>query len=775
MGWPTATTVYLHHLPLFPAPLQVKKKPRRSAFRRLSTRRPPLAQAGHAGDGPLDDIIHLIVGDISHSPLDETRDELLSECSTTSGQPFAWNVTPLPVSRTPSDQPLRIPKTRNSRSSGSGSTFSDILSASQSSSKCEYFDYRVDTSQHCTSCTCFFGVRPLHIVKSSLPLQASSDQLSTINETITSPTMSTESQSLRKRLTSLTAGVGRIHFGTSSKGKARSVSLFPKHTSSTSSGNETLAGINNQERAQGATSNIEMMEIVTEEPYNADETANNREGPMNTTSSEGNRSPTLAVAVKVLPEVQLLGEDDAQSFWVTIEVEGVLHQQHMVGKPPMDFIVLIDLTFYATDGCLYHAERLILDMLSHLGPADRIGLYTTHCTHDTVTGTSPEMLCPLEPVTQHSRDTLRNQLAALLARGSQHKNPPRPNPAMSEVIRAVTQPVKLQGPASGRAHLFLLSSSAQELHEVSSFEPELYIDHINPAIIPFAIPEKSNHQETQSTLVATTVQNGTTDSTPDSILDTIRNLETKICHKECCHKVTVHNLAQYESLSDGGRRLVQYARYKASAGLVHNVFVDLKQENGCEIIQYEGSQRIPVLRLGQTHYFSIEIKVDRSIQKPLSIDSLNPIRLTALDMNKLRAKLHYAATQGAELVHPLSAQAFYQYALEKTASWACTEAPMTAFKGFGEMERPRDRAMEVYKRRLHQPMAAADPEAPLLVAARLLVGVKPPARPEAKKLLALMARERKSQKASLDFASATAGSLRFLGRTGMTPAHEWED
>jgi hypothetical protein len=63
----------------------------------------------------------------------------------------------------------------------------------------------------------------------------------------------------------------------------------------------------------------------------------------NTTSDDHNPAAQLAVAVKVMPEVQLLSADDTQTFWVMIEVEGVLHDQHMFEKPPMDFIFLIDL------------------------------------------------------------------------------------------------------------------------------------------------------------------------------------------------------------------------------------------------------------------------------------------------------------------------------------------------------------------------------------------------------------------------------------------------
>jgi hypothetical protein len=48
-----------------------------------------------------------------------------------------WAVTPLPVSRAPSDQPLTIRKNRNSRSSASGSSMGDSTSYSRNNSQDE--------------------------------------------------------------------------------------------------------------------------------------------------------------------------------------------------------------------------------------------------------------------------------------------------------------------------------------------------------------------------------------------------------------------------------------------------------------------------------------------------------------------------------------------------------------------------------------------------------------------------------------------------------------
>jgi hypothetical protein len=130
--------LHSHPIALCPPPLQIQKKPRRATFRRRilrkSTHRQPRDQYVH---GPLDDIIDEIRSDIWAAPRGCSLDPALHGWENPLKVPLSWTVTPLPVSRIPSDQPLTIRKNRNSRSSASGSSRSDPMMASRNNSQDE--------------------------------------------------------------------------------------------------------------------------------------------------------------------------------------------------------------------------------------------------------------------------------------------------------------------------------------------------------------------------------------------------------------------------------------------------------------------------------------------------------------------------------------------------------------------------------------------------------------------------------------------------------------
>jgi hypothetical protein len=135
----TTTTpggVISFHAPLCPPPLLIHKKPRRATFRRRIFRK---STHSYSGDqyvlGPLDDIIDEIKSDIWESPPDYSFDLSVLDWANPLKAPPSWTVTPLPVSRTPSDHPLTIRKNRNSRSSASGSSFGDAMAYSRNNSQ----------------------------------------------------------------------------------------------------------------------------------------------------------------------------------------------------------------------------------------------------------------------------------------------------------------------------------------------------------------------------------------------------------------------------------------------------------------------------------------------------------------------------------------------------------------------------------------------------------------------------------------------------------------
>ena len=51
---------------------------------------------------------------------------------------------------------------------------------------------------------------------------------------------------------------------------------------------------------------------------------------------------TLNVAMKALPEVKLLSNVEHQEFWVSVQVEGVLHNRRALQDPTLDIVFVID-------------------------------------------------------------------------------------------------------------------------------------------------------------------------------------------------------------------------------------------------------------------------------------------------------------------------------------------------------------------------------------------------------------------------------------------------
>lgn len=50
---------------------------------------------------------------------------------------------------------------------------------------------------------------------------------------------------------------------------------------------------------------------------------------------------TVAATVKITPEVKLLTKED-QTFWIAIEVEGVLHNKRTLSDQAVDVVFIID-------------------------------------------------------------------------------------------------------------------------------------------------------------------------------------------------------------------------------------------------------------------------------------------------------------------------------------------------------------------------------------------------------------------------------------------------
>ena len=127
------------HASFCPQPLHIQKKPRRATFRKRVFRKPTHRHNEQYVFGPLDDIIDEIKSNIWESPHDYSTEPSLLGWAAPLEVPSTWTVTPLPVSRTPSNQPLTIRKNRETRSSASGSSTGDSLFFSRSSSQDDAF------------------------------------------------------------------------------------------------------------------------------------------------------------------------------------------------------------------------------------------------------------------------------------------------------------------------------------------------------------------------------------------------------------------------------------------------------------------------------------------------------------------------------------------------------------------------------------------------------------------------------------------------------------
>jgi hypothetical protein len=150
----TNGSFFLDRVPLCPPPLTIKKKSRKATFRRRIFRKStPTYGDDQSVFGPLDDIIDEIRSDIWESPTDCSFNSSVFDWAHPLKAPLSWSVTPLPVSRTPSDHPLTIRKNRNSRSSASGSSFGDKMASSRNNSHDEPESGGPVRSSHTTAFT----------------------------------------------------------------------------------------------------------------------------------------------------------------------------------------------------------------------------------------------------------------------------------------------------------------------------------------------------------------------------------------------------------------------------------------------------------------------------------------------------------------------------------------------------------------------------------------------------------------------------------------------
>ena len=305
--------------------------------------------------------------------------------------------------------------------------------------------------------------------------------------------------------------------------------------------------------------------------------------------------------------------------------------------------------------------------LYHLDQGDRVALYATHCTHQTVTGNKPDLLFPLRPFSTDMEETIRDLTATMAKYGTQSWKPPRPNPSMAEVILGVAKSLEVKYLKDRRTHVVLLSPAAHILHDVSKTCPDLYIHQINPAAVPFR--RRSNVSEAE-------------------------------CNKDCCKNVFISNWSHFQSLPGRIKRILKCARSVKPVGEITNVCIDVRVKDGCEVVECQGIKDIASLRLGQIHTIFAKVRILRSATKEVDLLSRNPVFNSSLDHKELKQQLQNAVTVGAVKAHLLDIQVYHQNTLHATDCWNYLETPFFAIRDLGGLAPPLDTAVEVHKRQL---------------------------------------------------------------------------
>ena len=317
--------------------------------------------------------------------------------------------------------------------------------------------------------------------------------------------------------------------------------------------------------------------------------------------------------------------------------------------------------------CLSHALQTATGALQQLDRGDRVALYTTHCTHGSVASTVPDRLLPLRYVSSATEDLFRNLTLDITKYGTQAWTPPRPTPAMTDVILAIAKSLGKDSLEQGRCHMILLSPIFDALHTVSDTFPDLRIHQINPASLPY-IPNEEHRQ--------------------------------MVCTETCCKNVFVSNWTNYQSVPSCIKQVILQARSGLPIGHITDVHVDLRPRSGCEVLEIQGSTTMSVLRPGQAFGFLVHIRVSPSKTEDLGITSKDPLLDHSLDVTNLRHELRIAEKLGAKLTNVLSVQVFHKNSLNAAGTWSYTEAPLVLTKELGGLARPHDRTVDVYRRRV---------------------------------------------------------------------------
>ncbi|KAF2874628.1 hypothetical protein BDV95DRAFT_604790 [Massariosphaeria phaeospora] len=722
------------HTTLSPRPLHISKKPRRASFRRRILRKFQHREiSGDSAQGPLDDIIDEITCNIWQSPPDYTLESSLRDWVNPPNPLKAlptWTVTPLPISRIPSREPLTIRKNRNSRSTASGSSMGDTKLPSRDSSK---GDDNVGTlsSTTCTPWPLFDPILPYADADFDFEYATSTNYINhpSAQQALKKVIDSDGKLSKTRRpsiLQKVSDGWTRLRrTGTSDTSRSSTSSNTPRPTTLTLLAPEDTEG----DVASGK-------EPVFEDAADMRKNHNSLDEPdlCGRRLSERNvPPPTLQAAVRILSEVNLLTAQDSQEFWVCVEVEGVLESYQQLPDTAIDVVFVVDTSYYVTKECLTHAVNSMMGVISCLTRGDRIALYATHCNHEPVTGTVPDMLYPLRPICGDTEAILRDLATYIVQYGTQAWQPARPNPSMADVVIAVSKTVANEEPKHSRAHVIVLSPVANDLHKACTSQPRLQYHQVNPAAVPFRITMEQSGSRNQ-------LFRGGNNSRS--------------------------NYTHYRSTPGRLKQIIHDARLEKPLGELAKVTVDISPKAGCKVVAVDGPTHIASLRLGQLHTFFVKLRIERSQIEELDLHTTDPILLDALE-GGLRQELAHVAELDATKAHVLSIRATSRNALRPHRHWQFTEQQLLMTAQQGKLATPHDLAAAVARRRLFHRVTN---RAPPLATAEL------DAFEGADKVASLaeaMAKEVGHHEAVLKYEETRKGLPVCVGPVCVAPAHEW--
>ncbi|KAF1941308.1 hypothetical protein EJ02DRAFT_423145 [Clathrospora elynae] len=686
---------------LSPPPLLIQKKTRRATFRRRILRKPtPSQDSDQYVFGPLDDIIDVIKSDIWESPPDYSFDSSILDWTSPLKAPPTWTVTPLPVSRAPSDHPLTIRKSRNSRSSASGSSFGDLMAYSRSNSQ----DEPMNGGQVGSPPTTALSPWPLFDTTSCDPAPAPDSSGFTIGAEYSTAQQALENviysaggrsevpKRRASRLRIFTNGFPRLRRtgtgDTSGSTGDTSETPSPAAAASLATQDETAESLEVNEPSDEAVEayirknarNVSKFGSIMERiakrlppPAEFEREASNA----HISSATTELPTTLRAAVRVFPEVKILTKD-VQEFSVAVDIEGVLHNRKPLPDTSIDVIFVVDNGYYVTDACLDKALDAVNGALYHLGRGDRLALYTTHCTHHAVTGNRPDMHYPIRPFCTDTEETFRELTSRIAQFGTQVWDPPRPNPSMTAVILGIAKSTASEHLKPGRTHVVVLSPAAHVLHDVSTHFPDLYIHRINPATLPYR-----RDPEIQDT----------------------------VCSDSCCKNVFASNWSKYQSIPGRIKRILKNARSERPVGALTTLSLDIRTRPGCELIKTYGSKDVPYLYEGQLHTFFVRVRVTKAATQHVDLESRNPVLNSSLGVKDLRQELQNAVALQAMKVHLFDVQVYHQNSLHTVDSWNYTETPLIVIRKLGGLAPPLNTSLEVFKRQYFYKLTQVTTEA----------------------------------------------------------------